>query len=762
MEKRIVQLSLAGRAGLAGWMIIFTLAWSARVFAAEGAVFGKITEEITRRPLAGVKVDLNGTSHTTKSDTRGYYLLENIEAGEYQLVAHLPGYQTETINIEVEEGKKQPWHPVLKPAITQPGEGIVIKAKQKPPHQESLPSKETLTPKVIRESSVDLFSDIAETLKTLPAVISPGDFSGELYVRGGQPSETIFVLDRVFIPNPYHWDGRVTTFNTKLIDKVDFYAGGLPAETGNVLAGVVDISYKKGSREQFAGSLETSVTTLDLQLECPLLKNQASWLFSAKRTNYDLVLNMLDQKDQLYPFFHEVFAKVYYEPAPGHQISLYHLFSGEGLDLVAEDEDEEDKVPGLPEERFKWDGTQNISSLNYKWLISPELSSETTLSHLWGDGNYHEYSLTEPFDVNFASCDYSFRQDFTCYLGKRHKLRAGTYIYWGDADLYVYEKEESGQEDVTDFDERNRYTGYYLWDKWQLMPKLLTCDFGVRYERLDLANDSVFTPRISLSLALGDKMTLKAACGYNSQFGVDAYQYDKSPGLKAQRGLDHVMGMERKLSEDVRLRIEAYYKDFRHLIIQDGEDSYSNDGQGFSKGLEFFLQKKEGGRLDGWISYALSKSKRRYGYFDWGKGIIPYYDPTLYPTNQDRRHTISVVANYKLSDKWRLGMKWRCDSGNPRTPFHKLSRQIQEEGEIKIPQGFIRSERMPWYHRIDVRFSRDFKLWNLDHSFYFEVINLYNRKNLYGYYYDEDDYYSEPEEAVMFGILPVAGIETKF
>lgn len=757
MKRQIVGLSL-------GW-IIFILGWSEGAFAAEGAIFGKISEEITQRPLARVRLDLQGTSYTTKSDTEGYYLLENIRPGEYQLVARLPGYKTETIEIKVEEGKKKPCHLVLELAITQAGKGIVVKAKQKPPHQESLPSKETLTPKVIRESSVDLFSDIAETLKTLPAVISPGDFSGELYVRGGLPTETIFLLDRVFIAWPYHWNMRVTTFNPKLIDKVDFYAGGLPAEAGNVLAGVVDIEYKKGNREQLAGSLETSFTTFDLQLEGPLLKKQASWLFSAKRTNYDLVLNLLDKKNQVYPFFHEIFAKFYYEPGPGHQISLYGLLAGEGLDM--EKEEEEDEVPGLPKDRFKYDFTQNILSLNYKWLISPELSSETTLAYLWSDGNFHQYSLTEPIEVDFTNDEYSFRQDFTYYLGKKHKLRAGTYLWWGDTDLYAYEKEESGEEEVTDFDERARYAGYYLWDKWHLIPKLLTCDFGTRYEYLDLTDEGVFTPRISLSLALGDDMSLKAAYGYNSQFGMDAIQYDKNPDLKAQRGTDYVLGLERRLSEDIRLRIEAYYKDFDHLIIESGEDSYSNDGKGFSKGIEFFLQKKEGGRLDGWISYALSKSKRRFGYSifgvesEYGEEIIAYYDPTLYPTPQDRRHTISVVANYKLSDKWRLGLTWRGDSGNPYTPLHKIARQIEETGKIEPPQGLIYSERMPWYHRLDVRFSRDFRFLNLDHSFYFEIINLYNRKNLYTYYYEDDDY-SRPEEAVMFGIIPVAGIETKF
>ena len=39
---------------------------------------------------------------------------------------------------------------------------------------------------------------------------------------------------------------------------------------------------------------------------------------------------------------------------------------------------------------------------------------------------------------------------------------------------------------------------------------------------------------------------------------------------------------------------------------------YDNRGEGYSKGLELFLQKKqkEGGKLDGWISYTLAKTQK--------------------------------------------------------------------------------------------------------------------------------------------------------
>jgi len=119
------------------------------------------------------------------------------------------------------------------------GEELVIKEKR-PKKEEPIVSKEEVSSEMVSSTSVSLFDDLSETLRTLPSVVTPGDFSGALYIRGCYPWETIFLLDNVFIYWPYRWGGILLFYNTDLIKRVDFYAGGYLAKGGQALGGIID------------------------------------------------------------------------------------------------------------------------------------------------------------------------------------------------------------------------------------------------------------------------------------------------------------------------------------------------------------------------------------------------------------------------------------------------------------------------------------------------------------------------------------------
>jgi len=67
---------------------------------------------------------------------------------------------------------------------------------------------------------------------------------------------------------------------------------------------------------------------------------------------------------------------------------------------------------------------------------------------------------------------------------------------------------------------------------------------------------------------------------------------------------------------------------------------------------------------------------------------------------------------------------------------------------------------MPDYQRLDVTLSRQFSFKRWDLSAYLQLINLYNHKNIYGYYYSDD--YQIRKEFKMFGFMPLGGVEVKF
>jgi hypothetical protein len=71
--------------------------------------------------------------------------------------------------------------------------------------------------------------------------------------------------------------------------------------------------------------------------------------------------------------------------------------------------------------------------------------------------------------------------------------------------------------------------------------------------------------------------------------------------------------------------------------------------------------------------------------------------------------------------------------------------------------------RKPDYHKLDIRMTAYTRFWNADWSFYIDVMNVYNRKNVLTYQYTiTSDLKIKRTETGMIPILPTIGISAKF
>jgi hypothetical protein len=89
------------------------------------------------------------------------------------------------------------------------------------------------------------------------------------------------------------------------------------------------------------------------------------------------------------------------------------------------------------------------------------------------------------------------------------------------------------------------------------------------------------------------------------------------------------------------------------------------------------------------------------------------------------------------------------------TPLEGVEEDETTPGLFNPIYGAPFSERLPSYHRLDVRADRsyDFTRWSMD--LYVEVINLYARQNVIGYQYLNADY-SERED--VNDLPPIASV----
>src|SRR5690348_6631967 len=88
-----------------------------------------------------------------------------------------------------------------------------------------------------------LADDAVRMLKVLPGVTG-GDFTAALNIRGGRREEALLTIDGAEIHNAFHFrdlDGALSVLDTNLVQGIDFITGGMTAEYGDYMSGVVGL-----------------------------------------------------------------------------------------------------------------------------------------------------------------------------------------------------------------------------------------------------------------------------------------------------------------------------------------------------------------------------------------------------------------------------------------------------------------------------------------------------------------------------------------
>ena len=137
-------------------------------------------------------------------------------------------------------------------------------------------------------------------------------------------------------------------------------------------------------------------------------------------------------------------------------------------------------------------------------------------------------------------------------------------------------------------------------------------------------------------------------------------------------------------------------------------------------------------RLTGWVSYSLTKTEQNI----YGRSV---------PFSYDRRHSMSVVWNWRASSRWELAGTARAASGFPWTPPAGVRVATREIGSRLVPAmsgsnlaalevapggvAELNSARMPMVARLDLRVAYRPRGVNGRWELYAEVLNALNHNN---------------------------------
>ncbi len=432
--------------------------------------------------------------------------------------------------------------------------------------------------------------------------------------------------------------------------------------------------------------------------------------------------------------------------------------------------------------------------------------------------------------ISFKS-KYTFRkysiQNSTIFLSKLHKTEVGGGIDVLKTDLsFTLELDDRLRAIVQNnpnfsaisngsLDGKDYYRGnVYIMDRVKLSKKLFT-QFGARLDYFAINKKAYLSPRINLSYAIDKVTTIRAGTGlYYQSPGyeklIDAQVFynlaeEKAKNLDAERSIHYIFGAERWLTNDVLVKFETYYKKFSNLIVQEKLTGYRyeyylydpnntdpdylrnpnnwyrsneklpydsvtatpvNGASGYSYGFEVYLERKPvnpNAKFSGWLSYSLSFANRNRN------GIIT-------PFRYDQRHSINIVANYKLLSWLEIGARFNYSSNFPINIPQGIRPRVVGDSLAVLPiLNIVQfdfdfgdatnrfANKKPEYHRLDFRATAYTKFWSVNWGFYLDVINVYNRQNVIGYdFFIDDDLKLRLKTIGQFPILPTIGINARF
>jgi hypothetical protein len=283
-----------------------------------------------------------------------------------------------------------------------------------------------------------------------------------------------------------------------------------------------------------------------------------------------------------------------------------------------------------------------------------------------------------------------------------------------------------------------------------------------------------FEPRIGAVYMVNDAASIKANYSRTVQYiqlaqtstggnPLDMW-FPANPSMKPQKADMYALGLFRNFQNNTwETSLEFYYKDiFNSIDFKDHANVLLNpqlyeeirQGRGKAYGMEVMIKRPEG-KLNGWLSYTLSRSERTIPLINQGKTYLAPFD---------RTHNFTIVANYKLSEKHIFSANWVFYTGNAVT--FPTGRAVIGGQSLPIYDG-RNDSRMPNYHRLDVSYTiksrpNPNRRWSYDWNFGF--FNAYGQKNPWVINLRENrpDDRRYAEMTYLFGIIPSITFNFKF
>lgn len=757
----------------------------------ESTIGGFVYDSSTRESLIGANVTIKTINRGSNTNVSGYFVIPQLESGNYEIRVSYVGYKSITQNIILRPGENKRIDILLEPqdilarevVVTADSSRTIDALFTKPV------SKIEITPLQLNKVPQVIEADLLRTLQTIPGIVPISDFSSAIYVRGGTPDQNLFMVDGTDVYNPEHAFGLFSTFNTDAIKKVEVFKGAFSAQYGGRLSSVINITNNDGNRNKFEGKVSVSLLALNTTLQTPL-GSFGSLSGSIRRTYMDQTLAKWI-KDVPDYYFIDGNLKAFFDLGQSDKLSVSFFGSKDALNFVLDKSRSESLG-------FDYIWGNQTGSVNWKKIFTPKIFGNIwlTFSHFYSDFSFDDVQFLEQNRINDltfkGNIEYFYSDQLNFKFGFEHKNVNGG----------LNQNFSGGKVDV--WKNRKLYSLYFSAN-W--VPSIAwDIEAGIRGDYfisdIDFKN---LDPRLTVKYRLTESSNLKFSTGIFHQYAnriprlffvsiwttADEFTHGSSSN-------HFVFGYQRVLAEKFEFEIEAYYKDYKNIYTYNptfladlSPENYDennlpvfrnskglfNRGDGKSYGIELIIR-KDNGAVTGWAGYSFARTEHT---------IDRINQEEAFPPRHDRTHAINFVANFDLNNflrelrdnqfiqtdkQWTLGLNFTYFSGQPITLpgsvylANNSPDWDQTKNSLAIYPSAINAFRLPFYARLDfsLTYTIQYDGWSL--APYIQIFNTLNRKNVWFIRYkntiEKNRVTQEVENVNMFPILPSIGMHVRF
>ena len=645
--------------------------------------------------------------------------------------------------------------------------------------------------------------DLIKAIQNLPGVNSGTELMSGLYVHGGEGSDNLFLLDGVPMYQISHLGGLFSSFNTDVVEHLDFYKSGFPARYGGRMSSVVDVTTRNGDFNEYKGTFMIGLIDGRLQFEGPIVKGKTSFNVAVRRSWLDAVLvpvialaNRNNTEGETiggtYAFY-DINASVAHKFSDDNIVSLKFYHGRDKLKLKLDTQQtssvyEEGETKTVHDTSnvhadVAWGNT--LASLDWKYRMRDNLKMRTMLYYTGSSADVRYFWRNKEFDgvmtdnsvdeTNYSRInDVALNADFSWLPHSAHDVRFGA-----SYQFHIYRPSRQSLATSNGVQDEQSSSLHYLGNEFSLYAEdemtfwdRMSLNLGLRYAMYGVSGKvwNRVEPRAALSVECCNGVDFKVSYTEMNQFAhlISTTYLDiptncwlpSTSKIAPMHSRQVAGGIYCRLPHNFRLNVEGWYKTMDNILEYSGANSLFppldtwessfNKGKGRSYGLETEFGWRSG-KVALTAYYTLSWSQRKFDdiWTDW------------YSHRHDNRHKFTIMGNWKVSNVVDLYASWNYNSGGWMT----VATHIYNPGEV-FDRIYTKPNNvnLPDYHRLDL--GANFR-WSskkgLKHIWNIGIYNAYCRKNVVFVAVNErDDKSLYGTGRAIFPIIPSFSYTLKF